>query len=236
MDAFVVRTKRPAERSPTKVKSQNHTQSTQSESKSARSDRPTWKTVDASLLVHDDSRCAPSTKIAAFDLDETLERTKSGRKPYAATADDFKPLNEHVGRVLRALHESGYKICIFSNQGGVKSALEGSRATTVRIRLERLTETLDVPFQAFCATQINKEGKVNDPHNYRKGGDGMWRRMVRLHNGGVEPNLAECFYVGDAAGRAGDHSDFDSVFAKTVGIKFYTPEDIFVEGEAWKTS
>lgn len=29
------------------------------------------------------------------------------------------------------------------------------------------------------------------------------------HNGGVVPDLARSFFVGDAAGRDGDHSDVD---------------------------
>lgn len=225
MDAFIVRTSAPKRPSATSTGDENAKRATT---------RPVWRAVDGSLLIHDDPRVEPSVKIAAFDLDETLQRTKSGAKAYMARADDFTALNEHVRRVVRALREDGYKICIFSNQGSVKSALEGARATTVRIRLERLTEELGVPFQAFCATQMNKDGKVNDPHNYRKGGDGMWSRMVRLHNGGIEPDLKACFYVGDAAGRARDHSDADIEFAKNVGIKFYTPEEMFVEGEAWK--
>lgn len=231
MDAFVIRTKRPgpasSSDSPSTVAS--------SSAKRPMTTTSTWRGYDNSLLVRDDARCAPSTKIAGFDLDETVQKTKSGRKAYMAAPDDFTYLNAHVTRVMRALHADGYKICIFSNQGSVKGALEGKKATDVRIRLTRLAEDLETPFQAFCATQINKPGKpVVDPHEYRKGGDGMWKRMVRAHNGGIEPDLDKCFFVGDAAGRASDHSDVDLQFAKRVGIKFYTPEEMFVEGEAWK--
>jgi bifunctional polynucleotide phosphatase/kinase len=35
------------------------------------------------------------------------------------------------------------------------------------------------------------------------------------------------FYVGDAAGRPGDWSDKDKVFATNINVKFYTPEEIF---------
>jgi len=34
------------------------------------------------------------------------------------------------------LHESGYKIVIFSNQGMVKSAVDGKKAEQIRKRLE----------------------------------------------------------------------------------------------------
>ena len=64
------------------------------------------------MLVRDDERCAPSTKIAGFDLDETVQRTRSGRKAYLAAPDDFTYLNAHVTRVIRALHADGYKLSL----------------------------------------------------------------------------------------------------------------------------
>ena len=197
-----------------------------------------WRALDGSLLVRDDAECATVgfEKIAGFDLDGTLQRTISGRKAFMAEPNDFTFLNGEVRRVLRSLSEDGYKICIFSNQGSVQGALEGKKATDVRIRLARLADELGVPFQAFCATQVNKPGKpMSDPHNYRKGETGMWKRMVRSHNGGVTPDLTKCFFVGDAAGRPDDHSDVDLQFARGVGIKFYTPEEFFVEGkDVWR--
>lgn len=32
------------------------------------------------------------------------------------------------------------------------------------------------------------------------------------------------FFVGDAAGRKGDHSDVDRKFSDNAGLKFHTPE------------
>ncbi|KAJ8532317.1 hypothetical protein K7X08_012240 [Anisodus acutangulus] len=44
-------------------------------------------------------------------------------------------------------------------------------------------------------------------------------------------NFAYChfrsFYVGDAAGRQGDHSDADIKFAQAIGLRFYVPEEFF---------
>lgn len=37
----------------------------------------------------------------------------------------------------------------------------------------------------------------------------MWDYMIAHCNGGVKPDLSQCMYVGDAAGRLGDHSDSD---------------------------
>jgi bifunctional polynucleotide phosphatase/kinase len=37
----------------------------------------------------------------------------------------------------------------------------------------------------------------------------------------------KAFYVGDAAGRKGDHSACDKLFAEAIGVKFFLPEQIF---------
>lgn len=228
MDKFITVTKRP-----TTSRASAGDDGAERDAKRATTSKDVFYGVDNSLLIHDDARCAPSAKIAGFDLDETVQKTKSGRKAFMAKADDFVLLNAHVTRVMKKLNEDGYKICIFSNQGSVKGALDGAKARDIKLRLANLTRELDVPFQAFCATQSNKPGKENDPHEYRKGGIGMWTRMVRVHNGDVVPDLERCFFVGDAAGRASDHGVGDKEFAEGVGIKFFVPEDIFCEGENW---
>ena len=223
MDAFVTR----------RVVAKASTTNDDDDARKRRRVAPTndgWRTFDDSLLARLDAACEPRAKIAAFDLDDTLQKTKSGAKAFAARADDFTTLNEHVPRVLRALHDDGYKICIFSNQGGVKGALDGKRATSVRARLALLATTLETPFQFYRAKQLRE----NDVKKYRKGEIGMWRKMVAEHNGGVAPDLKASFFVGDAAGRAQDHSAVDKEFAENVGVRFFVPEQMFVEGEAWK--
>ncbi|KAL9940530.1 hypothetical protein V8E36_000018 [Tilletia maclaganii] len=44
-------------------------------------------------------------------------------------------------------------------------------------------------------------------------------------------DAAQSFYVGDAAGRTGDHSDVDRKWASNVGIQFYTPEQYFTDAK-----
>ena len=61
---------------------------------------------------------------------------------------------------------------------------------------------------------------------FRKPEAGMWRALCAM-NGGLAPDLSASFFVGDAAGRDGDHSDCDSEFAENVGVPFDVPEAAF---------
>ena len=196
--------------------------------KRSRPSVPTWKAVHESMLVRDDPGCRPNHRIAAFDLDDTLQKTRSGKPGYMVTdLGDFVPWNARVPSKLRALHDAGYKVVIFSNQGGVKGAMEGKRADVVRARLDAFAKEVGIPVQALCATQKGEK----DPKNYRKPKSGMWAHFDSSLNGSVSPDLPACFYVGDAAGREGDHSDSDKGFAVAVGVKFFTPDEFFADDD-----
>jgi len=44
-------------------------------------------------------------------------------------------------------------------------------------------------------------------------------------------DLLFSFFVGDAAGRKGDHSDSDLRFAQAIPLKFYTEREFFLKDE-----
>jgi bifunctional polynucleotide phosphatase/kinase len=94
-------------------------------------------------------------------------------------------------------------------------------------RLMGFVKQMNLPFQVFVAT-ANEGPKFKDD-SYRKPATGMWQFLVEHCNGGVQPDLDASFYVGDAAGRARDHSDTDKGFALAIPIKFMT-EDAFFKG------
>jgi bifunctional polynucleotide phosphatase/kinase len=127
---------------------------------------------------------------------------------------------------VRSVHARGHAVVIFSNQGGVKGALDGKRADVVRRRVDALARDLGVPVHFFCGTQ---KGAEKDPFGYRKPRTGAWRHFETKCNGGVSIDLETSYYVGDAAGRPGDHSDSDAAFARNVGVRFFTPEAFFAE-------
>lgn len=166
-----------------------------------------------------------SDKIAGYDMDGTLITTQSG-KVFATSYDDWKILYSEIPGKLKKLHESGYKIIIFTNQAGIaagKHTVEG-----VQKKISSIIQKLGVPIQAFVST-----GKGQ----YRKPAIGMWNFFLKEGNGGVKVNLEESMYIGDAAGRPAegkkkkDFSFSDRLFALNVGLKFYTPEEHFLNAK-----
>eukprot|EP00242_Pyramimonas_sp_CCMP2087_P014104 CAMPEP_0198212684 /NCGR_PEP_ID=MMETSP1445-20131203/27202_1 /TAXON_ID=36898 /ORGANISM="Pyramimonas sp., Strain CCMP2087" /LENGTH=241 /DNA_ID=CAMNT_0043887201 /DNA_START=175 /DNA_END=900 /DNA_ORIENTATION=+ len=177
-----------------------------------------WSVVDGTLLAFTGGDIhATSTKVASFDLDGTLVNTKGGNT-FAKHAGDFVHFNEHVKPKLTELHESGYRLVIFSNQNGIKKAITGVKATATKSRINQFIKSAGVPMEAFCATQKDE---------FRKPDTGMWERLVSATSGDAKPVAADSIYVGDAAGRPKDFSDSDAKFAKAVGLTFYTPEEFF---------
>ncbi|KAL6770839.1 hypothetical protein ACKKBF_B32900 [Auxenochlorella protothecoides x Auxenochlorella symbiontica] len=197
-----------------------------------------WTLHPPSLIYKAVPAAQGSKKIAAFDLDGTLVHVKS-RARFALDADDWKWFNKRVPTELRRLaEEEGYQLVIFSNQGGIRSALAGAGAVKTRGRVDNVLAALtgkDGPLhaQVFMSTL---------PDDLRKPGTGMWDFFTEHCNAGVKPDLSQSFYVGDMAGRVGDiqgtnnptPSDTDKGFAEAIGIAFKTPEEVFGEGEAKK--
>ena len=52
----------------------------------------------------------------------------------------------------------------------------------------------------------------------------MWSELVKND----QVDFESSFYCGDAAGRAGDHSNDDMLYAQNIGLKFLTPEMLFL--------
>ena len=200
-----------------------------------------WRVMPPSLIFKDYG-AAPSAKIAAFDLDGTLVTTKSGDS-FARHAGDFKLFNDDVFRKLQGLADAGFKIVVLSNQGGVKSKLDGKAAEKQMERFDNFVRRATDP-RAERSKQVGKDPYTFKPQvfyatlhdEFRKPGAAMWDYMAKECNGGVAIDLAQSFYCGDAAGRAADcdgtgrpadHGDSDKGLAAAVGVKFFTPEEQF---------
>ncbi|KAF6255002.1 polynucleotide kinase 3 phosphatase-domain-containing protein [Scenedesmus sp. NREL 46B-D3] len=189
--------------------------------------------IEPPSLIWKDFGTEPNAKIAAFDLDGTLVEVKSGAQ-FPKHAGDWRWFNKKVPEKLAEFSEQGYKLVLFTNQGSIKSALGGVAAKKVKDRIDDIQKKLkeehrlELPWQVFIAPAM----APGDP--MRKPAPGMWRFMAQHCNGGTQPDLKQCFFVGDADGTAGSHSSSDLEFAKAVGIAFKTPTEVFgpMEGKA----
>jgi len=181
--------------------------------------------MDQSIL-HNLSKKFKSSenKIAAFDFDFTLVKTKNG-KVFPENSDDWEILFPNILNKLKELKNDNYILVIFSNQNGVekgKVSLE-----FVKKRFENFIKYTELDWLYIASTKKDK---------YRKPNNCMWKF---LSNYITNININKSFYVGDAAGRIKnwkpkmkkDFSCSDRKFAHNIGIKFFTPEEYFLEEE-----
>lgn len=162
-------------------------------------------------------------KIAAFDLDGTLIKTKSGRV-FPKDKDDWVLWNDNVKNTLYNYYNDCYKIVIFTNQLGISKGKISKGDFLDKVR--NIQKELNMAFDIFIATKDDK---------YRKPMTGMWDLFEELYH--VKIDKKKSFYCGDAAGRQkdwiqGHKKDFDSVdvrFAYNIGLKFMVPETVFIK-------
>ncbi|GAA96141.1 hypothetical protein E5Q_02802 [Mixia osmundae IAM 14324] len=158
-------------------------------------------------------------KLAMFDLDGTLIRPR-GRSQFSGDETNWQWWHAAVPKKLKQVHAQGYTIIIFTNQ-----LIKSNQLAVWKRKIPLVAQDLGIPFLIFAATQ-------KDQH--RKPLQGMWQ--VAISNIAPRPVYdASSYYVGDAAGRANDHSDGDRKFAYNLGLwtgtplAFHTPEAFFLD-------
>lgn len=134
---------------------------------------------------------------AIFDFDWTLVKPKAGRK-FPTKVDDWMYLRPSVPEVVRKAAKD-HQIVIVTDQ---------SKRWKID-QIQAVMEDIDVDYTAIVGVETQKPN-------------------TRLFLGEFPKfDPAKAYYVGDAAGRPGDWSDKDKVFAKNLGIKFFYPEEVF---------
>lgn len=162
-----------------------------------------------------------STKILAFDLDWTLIQPQIG-KIFPENPDDWGFC--YSLKNLKKYYKNGYKIVVFTNQSALDNPKSKLTLKDFENRWVDISKKMDVPVYLLMAIKSDF---------YRKPFTGMWDYLVENLNGGLQVDLKNSIYVGDAAGRPKDaikrkdYSDSDLKFALNIGINFQSPEEFF---------
>jgi bifunctional polynucleotide phosphatase/kinase len=149
---------------------------------------------------------SPHLKIAAFDLDHTLIKPKSGKK-FPIDENDVMLMWPIVAKKIASLQSNDYLIVIFTNQLHLKDP------SVIFNKIDKF-----LPNGKDIAVYISTS---ND--KYRKPNIGMFQSFIDTNG-----PILEMFYIGDAAGRIGDHSDCDIKFSYNCKLQFCTPEEYFL--------
>jgi len=187
-----------------------------------------WKEEDTILLKQYKEQ-TPNSKIAAFDLDDTLIKVK-GKLKFPKDENDWQFLFSSTPNKLKKLVDDGYRIVIFSNQNGFsrkdrkKNGL--LKEEQFKTKINNIFKIIDIPITIFCAVEKDK---------FRKPCNGMWKVFLEKYNK-VDIDYENSFFCGDAAGRPNgwkrgakkDFSDNDRKFAMNCKLKFYTPDEFFM--------
>lgn len=149
---------------------------------------------------------------------------------FAKSAEDWKWWNPCVPSKLRELDSNGYgcpiphsdfthhswlcsyNVIVISNQGaialenkkksGPKANQESKSLANFKTKLKAVSSALDIPMSVYAATKKDR---------FRKPCPGIWAEILETYDlddaQGFDQELS--IFVGDAAGREGDHSASD---------------------------
>lgn len=122
-------------------------------------DTDAWQSYNkGQMYVYTTADCLAEKKIAAYDMDGTLIKTKSG-KVFAVSIDDWEPAFGTVKSTLRKESADKFKIVIFTNQAGVTTGK--MTVANLRKKIENIVKYFGVPMQVFIATGVSQFRKVH---------------------------------------------------------------------------
>jgi bifunctional polynucleotide phosphatase/kinase len=142
--------------------------------------------------------------LACYDIDGTLIEPTDPSKTWAEGVDDWQ-FREGMLEEVRLNQADGLTVLFFTNQG---------RSANRHITLARL-ESVAVNVGQCCIFAATGKDKNRKPQI------GMWKLAVQML--GLDPDLEQSFYCGDATGLRGSFSDSDLKFAENIGLPFLLP-------------
>ncbi len=145
-------------------------------------------------------------KLAIFDYDWTLVRPKTNGT-FSKNIDDWNWLTSTVPQVLENIYMKGYCIIVISNQ---------TRNTKMKTdQIVHVMSTLHIPSLVIVAYE-ESDKKPNTI---------MFDILKTMTSKPFDMTVS--YYVGDALGRQDDWSDSDKQFAENIGLKVFSPDEIF---------
>ena len=145
------------------------------------------------------------SKVALFDFDWTLVRPKNGQT-FPKDVDDWQWLRSNIPKIIKGYYQKGYGIYIVTNQ----------TKEWKKDQIENVLKTLDIPIHICIAWKI--EERKPTLFLFNEAFTEEQKKKIKKK---------DSFMCGDAMGRVNDHSDDDLKFAENIGVKCFTPEDIF---------
>jgi len=153
---------------------------------------------------------AAKTKIASFDFDGTIIRTKSKRR-FPKDKDDWELYNDNVLVKLQSLHCGGYSIVVFTNQKNLEKRMKPGE---FKEKCENVQKIIGVPMRFYVSLE---SGYMRKP----------FPGMFEYHKKRFPLVQVDSFYVGDAWSKKECFSDSDLRFAQNCQIAFYRAHDFF---------
>ena len=184
--------------------------------------------------------------------DSTLVCPKGSGK-FPRNRNDWKWQYASVPKKLKKLYnEENYRIVIFTNQGGIEKGKQIIDDITGKII--DISNELNIPITALISTHKDYWRKPNtfmfnyfidnlhitNNNNNNNNNTNEEKNDNNNNNNNIDNliDIKNSFYCGDAAGRPvgwngdkkckRDFSVSDRKFASNIGIKFYTPEPMFL--------
>lgn len=150
--------------------------------------------------------------IACFDLDNTLIKPKSNKK-FPIDKNDWIFLYDNIKNKINEYIQNNYCVIIITNQAGIKKGK--INIDDFKDKIFNIQANLNIPIRIYASI---------DNDIYRKPYPTFWKIISE----NININYNNSFYCGDACGRINDHNDTDYKFALNNNIKFYTPEELFL--------
>ncbi|KAF9190919.1 hypothetical protein BGZ51_008068 [Haplosporangium sp. Z 767] len=197
-----------------------------------KSDKPSapaeivWTANGTSFLVGEAFKPKTGSKVAAFDLDQTLISV-NGKHKWPKNADDWVWWAPKVPARLKEIADEGYTIVVITNQNGLDG--NAKKQAEMRLKFEKICSQLQLPMWILISMQKD---------HYRKPMTGLWHWLeATFLKDDIQIDRSASYYVGDAAGRhdgwkvgaVKDFNNTDRKFAASLDLPFHTPEHFFLD-------